>query len=265
MADTADGGRMTPELEREVFSRRWFYRFALPDGRTTPCALPPDVEPIHETRRAMIFGVLDRLYAGRWNEVEAADLACHQGWYTQHLAARGCRRVLGVDIRSGNVDDATLIAGVLGRTNVSFRVGDVTRLDPSDLGTFDVVLLLGLLYHLENPIAAARLAREVTRGVCIVETQVVPNLPGVTDWGTSRLTKRFMGSFAVVDEAHDAASGVREANVSTISLVPSLEALTYILGAVGFPRVEVVPPPEGAYDQLALGKRVVVAAFAQPD
>jgi hypothetical protein len=36
------------------------------------------------------------------------------------------------------------------------------------------------------------------------------------------------------------------------------------LKSVGFTRVEVGPPPPDAYEQLAYGKRVVVAAFVEP-
>lgn len=254
----------TQELEREIFSRRWFYRFTLPGGRETPCALPPDVEPIHETRRRMVFSVLDQYLAGRWHDAEALDVGCHQGWYSQHLAARGCRRVLGIDVRSRNIEDAKLMAKALGHANVSFRTGNVIRLDPSELGKFDVVLVLGLLYHLENPIEALRAAHAVTRGVCLIETQVIPNVAGVTDWGTARVTKYFPGCFGVIDETSDVESGNQEANVSTLSLVPSLQALLFVLRSLGFSRVEVLPPPEGAYEQFARGRRVLVAAFVDP-
>jgi tRNA (mo5U34)-methyltransferase len=255
---------VTLDLEGEILSRRWFYRFTLPSGTQTPCALPPEIEPIHETRRRMVFGVLDHIYAGRWEQVEALDLACHQGWFTQHLGARGCRRVLGVDTRPAHVADARLMSQALGRTNVSFRTADVTRLEPAELGSFDVVLVLGLIYHLDNPIAALRLARAVTRGACLVETQVAPNLQGAIDWGCSRARKEFPGTFAVIDESDEVAAGNPEANVTTISLVPSLETLLFVLRAVGFSRVEVVSPPPGAYEQLASGQRVMVAAFADP-
>ena len=43
--------------------------------------------------------------------------------------------------------------------------------------------MLGLLYHVENPVGALRLARALTRRACVIETQVTPNMTGVVDWG----------------------------------------------------------------------------------
>lgn len=55
-------------------------------------------------------------------------------------------------------------------------VGDFMTMDLDALGTFDVVLFLGVLYHLQDPLAALRRLAQVTGGVAIVETvcMVVP-------------------------------------------------------------------------------------------
>jgi hypothetical protein len=52
-------------------------------------------------------------------------------------------------------------------------VADVFNLHRERMGTFDVVLCLGLIYHLENPIGALRIARALTAAVCVVESQLV--------------------------------------------------------------------------------------------
>ncbi|MND06598.1 hypothetical protein D3C83_280670 [compost metagenome] len=59
------------------------------------------------------------------------------------------------------------------------------------------------------------------------------------------------------------ASHNREASIATISLVPSADGLIRILLALGFARVERVTPPEGAYEQLARGRRVMLAAWVR--
>ena len=46
-----------------------------------------------------------------------------------------------------------------------------------------------------------------------------------------------------------------------VSLVPGRTALLWTLRSVGFSRVEIIPPPEGAYEQLARGQRVMAAAW----
>ena len=58
-------------------------------------------------------------------------------------------------------------------SRVEALVADYTTLDPATLGAFDVVLYLGVLYHMEDPLAALRRVRELTKGVAIIETEAV--------------------------------------------------------------------------------------------
>jgi hypothetical protein len=58
---------------------------------------------------------------------------------------------------------------------------DIEEARAAEIGTHDVTLMLGLLYHLENPVRALRLARAVTRRVLVIESQVVPHLSA---WST---------------------------------------------------------------------------------
>lgn len=56
-------------------------------------------------------------------------------------------------------------------------VGDFMTMDLDRLGTFDITLFLGVLYHLKDPFAALRRLRQVTGGVAVIETASVV-LPG---------------------------------------------------------------------------------------
>jgi hypothetical protein len=211
----------------------------------------------------MLFQILDPLYTGRWDQIRAVDLGCHEGYFTFSLARRGCREVLGIDGRQSNVDGAQLMRAVLGLSNTRFAVADLMRLDPRELGIFDVTLLLGVLYHVPDPIGLIRLVRALTRGVCLIETQIAPDLSGRIDWGSSQWTIELVGCFGVVDETDAVTADNPTANLTAISLVPSLPGLLYVLKALGFTRTDVVTPPPDAYEQLASGKRVMVAAFAE--
>ncbi len=52
-------------------------------------------------------------------------------------------------------------------------VADFMTTDLEPLGTFDVVLYLGVLYHIENPLMALQRLRQVTKGVAVLETAAV--------------------------------------------------------------------------------------------
>jgi tRNA (mo5U34)-methyltransferase len=246
----------------EVRKRQWFYDFDLPDGSRTRSYLPPEVANIHPTRVAMLFGALDPIAATTaWSQLSAVDIACHQGYFANLLARKGCRDVLGLDVRTEHLDDARLMAQACGLTNMRFAQADINSVDATTHGTFDISLMLGLLYHIENPVGALRTARALTRRACVIETQVTPNMTGVVDWGSYQFQRTMIGSLALIDEM--GVTDNPESSTTGICIVPSYEALVWMLRAVGFRRVERIMPPEGAYEQLASGKRVMVIAYVE--
>src|SRR5947207_5291449 len=77
--------------------------------------------------------LLDREEAERSHPLgRAIDLGCGRGLYTQELAGRGWQTT-GID----NVPRAIDAANRRGISGATFVVGDVTKLDPAGLGTFD--------------------------------------------------------------------------------------------------------------------------------
>ncbi len=80
------------------------------------------------------------------------DLACGAGHYTRELAARGARRVLGVDISPAMIKLARAGEGAPG--SVEYLVGDVAALPP--IGPFDLATAAYLLHYARD---AAELGR----------------------------------------------------------------------------------------------------------
>jgi len=56
-------------------------------------------------------------------------------------------------------------------SKVEVVVGDLLDYDLASLGTFDVVLYLGVLYHMRHPLLALERLAKVTRGIAVIETQ----------------------------------------------------------------------------------------------
>ncbi len=61
---------------------------------------------------------------------------------------------------------------VLG-SSVEPVVADLLTADLEALGRFDVVLYLGVLYHMREPLTALRRLRRVTNGVAVIETEAI--------------------------------------------------------------------------------------------
>jgi tRNA (mo5U34)-methyltransferase len=241
-----------------VASRRWFYEFDLPDGRKTQSYLPSGVAQIHTTRLEMLFSALDPVIGGDWAGHSVIDVACHQGYFASHLARKGCP-VLGIDARPEHIADTELIARAYGLANLRAAQYDINIIRPGELGQFEITLMLGLLYHIENPVGAIRLARALTTKACVIETQVVPNMTGVVDWGSYQFQRPLVASFGIIDET--AETHAPEASTTGICVTPSYEALLFLMRKLGFGRIERIPVPAGGYEQLASGKRVMVVGY----
>ena len=245
-------------LIEQARAREWFYAYELPDGSITPTYHGIDIQAIHDTRWRMIERSLEQQLGAERGSLTALDLASHQGWFSVKLAQAGFGRVQGIEARRSHIDDSRLMADIYGLEGLSFRQGDIHDVDADALGQFDVVLMMGLLYHLENPVGALRTCRSLCRQLCLVETQIVPGMSGWVDYGGYQYVRPLKGSFGIIDETGETHGP--EASITGICLVPSLEALLWILQKVGFSRVSVLEPPADAYEQLLHHKRVMVAA-----
>jgi hypothetical protein len=82
-----------------------------------------------------------------WEDLRVLDLASQDGMYSIELGLHGAD-VLGVEIRESHLARANFARETLRLPRVRFQQGDVCALDPEQVGHHDVVLVLGILYHL---------------------------------------------------------------------------------------------------------------------
>lgn len=248
-------------LLADVAARRWFYPFALPDGSTTELYIDDAVASIHDTRSRMLASVLSPLLKDK--PLTALDIASHQGWYSVQMAELGCQSVRGIEPRLQHIEDAQLITRVLGLDDrISFSQGNIETLSPDTTEPADVVLLMGLIYHLENPVAAIRTARALCKHVCVIETQVGPHVSGMLDWGSHEFVRPIQGCFTIIDET-DETHGP-EASLGGICLAPSTQTLLWVMEKAGFSNVALVAVPEDGYEQHRHGKRVMAVGYVDP-
>jgi tRNA (mo5U34)-methyltransferase len=86
------------------------------------------------------------------------DIGCNAGFYSIEMKKRGADRVLGIDFDETYLDQARFAAEV-NEMDIEFR-----KLSVYDVGLlgekFDVVIFMGVLYHLRHPLLALDLIRE---------------------------------------------------------------------------------------------------------
>jgi tRNA (mo5U34)-methyltransferase len=238
----------------------WFYPFPLADGVVTPSKVPAEVQGIFETRREMLERAVREHFGDRLSAVSAVDVGCHEGFYTFALRAMGVPDVLGLDFREDNLRRARFVASQMKVSGARFLQADAENMDPAAYGVFPLTVCYGLLYHLENPMRALRRLYALTGELLVLETQVVDEVEGHTEWGSQQWTRPYHGVLAVIDETGEYQDGNQETGATPVVTCPSPKALRFLLQAAGFREVRTVNPPPDAYEQLARGKRVVVTA-----
>jgi tRNA (mo5U34)-methyltransferase len=86
------------------------------------------------------------------------DLGCNAGFYSIQMKLRGASRVLAIDIDPDYLRQARFAAQTIG---VNIEFAEMCAYEVGCLGErFDIVLFLGVLYHLRHPLLALDLIRE---------------------------------------------------------------------------------------------------------
>jgi tRNA (mo5U34)-methyltransferase len=86
------------------------------------------------------------------------DIGCNGGFYSIQMKSRGAARVLAIDIDPDYLRQARFAADTIG---LDIEFAELSVYDVAALGErFDLVLFLGVLYHLRHPLLALDLVRE---------------------------------------------------------------------------------------------------------
>src|ERR671938_1521351 len=129
----------------------WFHNLTLGGVQTAPQHFLGDYPRVKWQRFA------DALPADLRGQT-VLDIGCNAGFYALEMKRRGAERVLGIDSDEEYLAQARFAAEVSG-LDIEFR-----RLSVYDVGSigmrFDVVLFMGVLYHLRHPLLALDLIHE---------------------------------------------------------------------------------------------------------
>jgi tRNA (mo5U34)-methyltransferase len=105
------------------------------------------------------------------------DIGSWDGFFAFEAERRGASRVLATDsfcwngVGWGTKDGFNLARNILNSKVEDLEI-DVLELSPERVGTFDLVLCLGVLYHMSNPLLALERIFSVTKRQLILDTHV---------------------------------------------------------------------------------------------
>jgi tRNA (mo5U34)-methyltransferase len=151
---------------REALSRlgKWFHNLDLKGVRTAPDHYLGDYPRVKWSR---FSHALPSNLRGKG----VLDIGCNGGFYCMEMKSRGAARVVGIDSDDRYLAQARFAAEVNG-FEIEFH--QLSVYDIAQLGErFDIVLFLGVLYHLRHPLLALDLINEHVVGDLFVVQSMV--------------------------------------------------------------------------------------------
>ena len=218
------------ELRDRVGRVSWFHSIELGPGLITPGREP--------TARRLDLLRMPQDLSGR----RVLDVGAWDGFFSFEAERRGAAKVVAADYYAWHGDTWSDKQGFeLARRALGSKVEDVDLdvmdLAPERVGTFDLVLFLGVLYHLRHPLLALERVASVTEHQLILETHV----------DLTWMRRPAMAFYPGQELAWD----------PTNWWGPNPAAVEAMLRAVGFSRVERVTPNSLPYRAARTARRAV--------
>lgn len=148
---------MTKKLSRDEIQRKvealgpWFHNMDVGGVRTAPDHFLFDYpnEKFQRFAKALPADLTGK---------SVLDIGCNGGFYSMEMKRRGAARVLGIDSDEGYLAQARFAAEV---SELDIEFANLSVYDVGALGEkFDLVIFMGVLYHLRHPLLALDLIHE---------------------------------------------------------------------------------------------------------
>jgi 2-polyprenyl-3-methyl-5-hydroxy-6-metoxy-1,4-benzoquinol methylase len=126
-------------------------------------------------------------------KLRVLDLACLEGHFGIEFALHGST-VVALEGREANLEKARFVKRVLCLDNLELVLDDVRNLNEDRHGFFDVVLCLGILYHLDAPDVMNFVEKisTICKRVAIIDTHISPSDEASYSWNQ----KLYWGRYA---------------------------------------------------------------------
>jgi tRNA (mo5U34)-methyltransferase len=157
---------------------RWHYEIDLGHGVKTPIHDRSKVNR-HLQRKRFFFDSMLESLGGDLRGKRVLDLGCNAGFWSLACLDAGCDFICAIDGRRMHIDQARLVLSERGHAEDRFTLicRDLFECDLSTHGPFDIVLCLGLLYHVSKPV-------ELIERICALQPELVVVDTSVNDLKT---------------------------------------------------------------------------------
>jgi tRNA (mo5U34)-methyltransferase len=212
------------EIERNLEQYNWFYHFNFGGREVGPNpGAPKEVRGHYQRYLHMLPSILsltDGTLAGK----KILDVGCNAGFWSLQAKRLGASSVLGIDSSEDNVNQARLVAQIIGEKSVEYQTINAYDICKDSLGEFDITLFLGILYHLDSPVISLQKLYDVTKTFAVIDTQLINT------------------SMAMLKVDDDTASRYHaQSHTNTLAFIPSEAAVIFMLRSVGFREIFMIP------------------------
>jgi len=147
------------------FLAPWNHNIKLADGIYTQYC--EDYYPAHQE----IMRVLAHAVSGDFAGKRILDIGCLEGYFSAECASQGAE-VLGVEGKVINVKKCEFVKSVLGIENPRFVQDDAMAVTREKYGSFEAVLAMGLIYHLQDPFTFMENVARLCNGFTLIDTLI---------------------------------------------------------------------------------------------
>jgi SAM-dependent methyltransferase len=165
---------MHPTEVRDRIHRfpQWHYQFELL-GHKTPIYDPQFINR-HEQRKRYVLPPLLQVCGGSLKGKRVLDLGCNAGFWSLAAIESGCDFVLGIDARQMHIEQANLVFEIKGVRPARYRFlqANLFEVAAADLGTFDVVFCMGVLYHVSKHVNLLEWIARVNTDLLVIDTNL---------------------------------------------------------------------------------------------
>jgi tRNA (mo5U34)-methyltransferase len=156
----------------------WYHSIELPDG-----GVIEGHQTIEQLRKRIRQFPIPADLTGK----RVLDVGAWDGWFSFEMEKRGAH-VLAVDsTRNTRLLEAKKLLG----SRIDYHIADICRLTAKDVGTFDIVLFLGVLYHVKHPLLALENVCGMCRDMACIESFVsdtsLDTIPSMEFYETAEL------------------------------------------------------------------------------
>jgi SAM-dependent methyltransferase len=191
----------------------WHYDFDLRGHRTCPASVDKANQRVAHFMEPVI-----RHFGGSLNGKRVLDLGCNAGFFSLKAIEAACDFVLGIDGRQMHVDQANFVFEIneIDRKRYRFVCDNILDFDYGKEAPFDIVLCLGVLYHLNKPISLLEAIAPRNADMLVIDTKIHPD----------------RGSF--LELRRDDLSNLKDAVDYELVMVPTAQAVIDMAALFGY-------------------------------